>query len=213
MKDIVIYGAGGFGREVACLINEINSNTPEWNLLGFIDDGVPHGYSNEYGEVLGGVEYLNSRKATINLVFGIGSQNTVKALYKKIDNPNIEFPNLFSPSLHWLDKSNFKAGMGNVICAQGFVSCNVKIGNFNIINNGVSLGHDCRIGDFNALMPGAHVSGGVEIGNLNFMGVNSSILPYFKIADEVTVGAGSVVMRNIKKSGTYVGVPAQKLML
>lgn len=36
MRDIAIYGAGGFGRETACLIKEINSVKPTWNLIGFL---------------------------------------------------------------------------------------------------------------------------------------------------------------------------------
>ena len=39
MKDIAIYGFGGFGREVACVIQAINEIEPTWNLIGFFDDG------------------------------------------------------------------------------------------------------------------------------------------------------------------------------
>lgn len=38
MKDIAIFGAGGFGREVACLIKRINKIKPQWNFIGFFDD-------------------------------------------------------------------------------------------------------------------------------------------------------------------------------
>ena len=38
MKDIAIYGAGGFGREVACLIKRINEKAPTWNFIGFFDN-------------------------------------------------------------------------------------------------------------------------------------------------------------------------------
>lgn len=38
MKDIIIICAGGFGRETAELIADINDVNPEWNLLGFVDD-------------------------------------------------------------------------------------------------------------------------------------------------------------------------------
>ncbi|MDR1459358.1 MAG: serine acetyltransferase, partial [Bacteroidales bacterium] len=47
MKDIAIYGAGGLGREIACLIRHINENEPTWNLIGFFDDGKAKGSSNE----------------------------------------------------------------------------------------------------------------------------------------------------------------------
>lgn len=52
MKDIAIYGAGGFGREIACLIMIINGSLeqPEWNLIGFFDDGRHKGERNEYAE-------------------------------------------------------------------------------------------------------------------------------------------------------------------
>lgn len=38
MRDIAIYGAGGFGKEVACLLNRINEVNHQWNLIGFFDD-------------------------------------------------------------------------------------------------------------------------------------------------------------------------------
>lgn len=215
MKDIAIYGAGGFGREVYCLINIINegidSKEDKWNFIGFFDDGLNQGISNEYGKVIGGIEVLNSWKTPIAIVFGMASPQSLFSVHSKISNPNVTFPNIIDPSIVWLDKNNFKIGQGNVICAQGFISCNVTLGNFNIINNGVSLGHDCIIGDYNALMPATHISGGVKVGNRNFLGINSVILQYHAITEDITVGAGSVVMKNIRKPGTYLGVPAEKL--
>ena len=49
MRDIAIYGAGGLGREIACVLKKINMVTPTWNLLGFFDDGLEVGTKNEYG--------------------------------------------------------------------------------------------------------------------------------------------------------------------
>ena len=68
MKDIAIYGAGGFGREVACLLRKINEQTSQWNLIGFFDDGKECGYSTEYGDVLGGIEQLNSFSSSLSIV-------------------------------------------------------------------------------------------------------------------------------------------------
>ena len=45
MMNIAIYGAGGFGKEVACLIDRINRNGGNWNLFGFFDDTKPAGSS------------------------------------------------------------------------------------------------------------------------------------------------------------------------
>ena len=43
MKKIAICGAGGFGKEVACILNLINEKQPTWELVGFFDDGKEKG--------------------------------------------------------------------------------------------------------------------------------------------------------------------------
>ena len=61
MKQIAIYGAGGFGREVACLLNKINEVEPTWELVGFFDDGIEKGTQvSHFGKVLGGIDELNA---------------------------------------------------------------------------------------------------------------------------------------------------------
>ena len=61
MKDLYIIGAGGFGREVAWLVERINCVNPTWNLVGFIDDQEELWGTYEDGiEVLGSCEYLKS---------------------------------------------------------------------------------------------------------------------------------------------------------
>lgn len=212
MKDIAIYGAGGFGRELACLLRRINEETSEdWNLIGFFDDGVAPGDGNEYGRVLGGMETLNDWPTPLAVAFAIGNPKIVKLLYSKITNDNISFPNIIAPDTLFLDKNNVRMGKGNVICSRSLISCNVEIGDFNTLNGYITVGHDTKIGNFNTFMPAVKISGGVVMEDGNFCGVNSVILQYKTLSSEIIVGAGSVVMRNIKRPGTYIGNPAKKI--
>lgn len=212
MKDIVIYGAGGFGREVACLLKRINNEVePTWNLLGFFDDGVEAGISNEYGKVLGNINTLNSWDKPLSVVFAIGSPKIIELLFNKVDNPNIDFPNIIAPDTLFLDRENVRMGQGNVICSRCLISCNIEIGNFNTLNGYITVGHDSTIGDFNSIMPAVKISGGVTIGKRNFLGVNSVILQYKAIGNDTIIGASSVVLRNTKDGATYVGNPAKKI--
>lgn len=212
MRDIAIYGAGGFGREVACLIKRINNETEEcWNLIGFFDDGVSIGSSNEYGEVIGNIDTLNSWSKPLSIVFAIGSPKVVCSIHSKIRNPKINFPNIIAPDTLFLDKDNVKLGYGNVFCSRCLISCNVEIGNFNTLNGYVLVGHDTIIGNYNSIMPAVKISGGVKIGQRNFIGVNSIILQYKSIGDDTIIGAGAVVLRNTKDGNTYVGNPATKV--
>ena len=211
MKDIAICGAGGFGREVACLINIINENNPTWNFIGFFDENLEKGLTNEYGEILGGNNEINKWKNDLAIVIAIGSPIIINKVSRIITNPRIYFPNIIAPDFVMLDKNSFKMGKGNIIQIKCCNSCNVNIGDFNIFNGNNSIGHDTKIGSYNVFMPSVKISGGVEIGNRNFMGVSSVILQYLKMGDDVRVGAGSIIMRKTQDNTLYIGNPAVKM--
>lgn len=215
MKDIAIYGAGGFGREVACLIKRINEATQEeqWRLIGFFDDGLEIGTCNEYGKVLGGLERLNQWKTPLNVVIAIGTPTIVQKIAQAIVNPKIDYPNLIDPTAVFFDKSNVKLGKGNIICFYCSISCNVTIGDFNIFNGLIPVGHDTSIGNYNVVMPTCNISGGVEIGDCNFFGVKSVVLQYLKIGNNTRIGACSVVIRKTKDGFLYMGNPAVRMNL
>ena len=86
MKDIAIYGAGGFGKEVACLIKRVNNKAPQWNLIGFFDDGKEINTEiSHYGKVLGGINELNKWGEKIAIVIAIGNPNIIKTIVDNID--------------------------------------------------------------------------------------------------------------------------------
>lgn len=211
MKDIAIYGAGGFGREVACLINSINSVNPQWNLIGFYDDGLEIASTNKYGKILGGIDDLNVLTDNLAIVIAIGSPDVLYNILSKITNDKIYFPNIISPDLLFLDESTLKLGIGNIICSKSIISCNVEINDFNIMNISVTVGHDTKIGSYNVIMPSVNISGTVSIGNRNFFGVSSVVLQQIKIGNGVRIGAGSVIMRQPMDNELYFGVPAIKI--
>lgn len=213
MKDIVIYGAGGYGREIACLLKRINGVSPTWNLVGFIDDGLTPGEKNEYGDVLGGREYLNASTKPLSVAMAIGKLQTVKTIIESITNPLIDFPNIIAPDVIFMDKENVTLGRGNIFCTGCLVSCNTHIGDFNTFNDFVSIGHDTTIGNYNAFMTATRVSGIVSIGDCNFFGVNSCMVQGVKVGNNTTVAAGSALLRRTRDGFTYIGVPASALVI
>lgn len=212
MKDIVVYGAGGFGKEISCLINRINAIKPEWNFLGFLDDGMPVGTRNDYGEVLGGLEYINQYSKSISVVLAIGTPHILQKLAEGITNRHVSFPNLIDPDVFFLDKERVRFGKGNVICAKCVVSCNVTFGDFNIVNIGAGIGHDAVLGTYNVVMPNVNISGGVSIGQSNLFGVKSTVTQYLTVGNGVTVGANSLLIKSAKESALYMGIPAKKIL-
>ena len=214
MKDIVIYGAGGFGREIACLLRLINEKEQEWNLIGFLDDNESLcGTQNEYGTVLGGADWLNQYSNELSCAIAVGDPKAVLAIVERINNPKVFFPNLYAPSVTFLDKESLHIGKGNIFCTNCFISCNVTVGNFNLFNGYIPIGHDAIIGDCNVVMPSSNISGGVVLGTGNFLGVQSVVLQYVKIGNNTRIGANSVVMRKTKDGFLYIGNPAKRVGL
>lgn len=213
MKDIAIFGAGGFGKEVACLINRINEEKHIWNLIGFFDDNasLKGKMISHFGKCLGGIDELNQYNKELCIAVAIGNPKVTQLIVNKINNQNISFPNLIHPTTKCIDERTFEIGIGNIIQGSCAFSCDVKIGDFNILNGSIVLGHDDKIGSFNTFMPAVRVSGGVTIGNGNFFGVGSIVLQQIKIGENVRLGAGSVLMTKPKNDELYIGNPAKKM--
>lgn len=211
MKDIAIFGAGGFGREIACLLNKINEIEPLWNLVGFFDDGIPKGTEiSHFGSVLGGISELNTYSDSLSLAIAIGNPRIIETIVSKITNRNIDFPNIIAPSAYFSDPSTFKIGKGNIIQKHCSFSCDVTIGDFNVMDGADVFGHDDEVGSFNVFMPAMRISGEVKIGNCNFFGVGSIILQQIKVGDNIRLGAGSVLMTRPKSGCLYMGNPAKR---
>lgn len=208
MKDIAIYGAGGLGREIACLLQKINEQGETWNLIGFFDDGKPIDTLNEYGRVLGGSHELNSWDIELNVIIAIGNPRAIKQVTGTITNPLIIFPNIIL-GFSCADENNLSLGKGNIITGGTYFSCNVHVGDFNLFNGGNVLGHDVTVGSCNVFMPAVRISGEVTIGDLNLFGVNSIIIQQLKIGSGVRLGPGSVLMHRPKDDSLYIGNPAK----
>lgn len=207
MKDIVIVGAGGFGREVAWLIEDINEKSSEWNILGFIDENESmHGEQLNGYRVLGGLDKLKEFK-DVYLVIAIGNSKVREELVKKISKYDCKKATLIHPNVV-MDKRSNTVGKGCIICASSIITVNVNIGNYVIINLDSTVGHDARLNDFVTLYPSVNVSGCCTIGKCVELGTGSQIIQGKSIGDYSIIGAGSVVIKNIDSNRTAVGVPA-----
>ena len=211
MKDIAIYGAGGLGRELACLIDRINSETDQhWNIIGFFDDGKEIGEEiSHFGKCLGGIEQLNSYDRPLAVILAFGLPATTEAVHGKIHNPNVYFPNLIDASFIIADPNTFEIGEGNIITRGCAVSTEIHIGNFNLFNADIGMGHDVKVGDYNAFMPGSTISGGVAIGHRNLFGSGCFVKQYLKIGNDVTVSPLSALLTKPKDGKVYIGNPAK----
>ena len=205
MNKLAIFGAGGFGREVACIIRQIAT----YDFIGFYDDGVETGTEIGYGRVLGDISELNFVHEPLDVVLAIGNPEVAKQVVARVTNPLVSFPNIIAPNVFFYDKKSVKMGKGNFIGPNSSISCNVTMGDFNLLNVFTQVGHDTKLGNYNTVMPSVNISGSVEIGDCNLFGVKSTAIQKVKIGTNVTIAPNSVLTRNAKDGKTYLGNPAK----
>lgn len=211
MKDIAIFGVGGFGREVLALIKDINKVEPIWNIIGFFDDGYEKGIMVNGYPNLGKTEDLNNWGTHLSLAVSIGSPVIKKGILDNISNPLIDYPTLIHPSAWIGDKEFVEIGNGCIICAGVMITTNVKINDFVILNLQCTVGHDTVINNLAAFMPSVNISGEVNIGEGVYVGTGAKIINQLEIGDYTIVGAGAVVAKSLPAHCTAVGVPAKPI--
>lgn len=208
MKPLIIIGAGGFGREVAWLIERINQKSQTWDILGFIDDSPEkHGCVLNGYPVLGGLDNVKDFRHA-HFVCAVGNASVRKEIIQKVRDlvPDACFATLIDPSV--IMSSSVSIGEGSIVCAGSILTVNINIGSQVHINLDCTVGHDCVLGDFTTLYPSVNLSGGVNIGCMTELGTGSQILQYKTIGSGSIVAAGSVVINDIPDKCMAAGVPA-----
>ena len=206
-KPILIYGAGGLGREILSLIRQL----PSWEPVGFIDDHIKTG-SVDGIPVRGGAEFILRSKERYSLVLGLGNPQSKATLSQRLAGEEIDFPVLIHPSAIIQDHDRVQLGEGTVIGAGCIFTTCINIGRHVLVNIGSTIGHDCSIGDYSCIMPGVNIAGNVKIGECVLVGSGSNIRNQIEIGKSSIVGMGSVIVKNVSENLTVAGVPARPIV-
>jgi sugar O-acyltransferase (sialic acid O-acetyltransferase NeuD family) len=210
MKDIIIVGAGGFGREVLQWIKDINFMTMKWTVKGFIDDNpnALDGLECDYA-VIGSIQDWQPNN---NEVFAcaVANPRTKENIVTLLKSKGAMFESVIHPIAGIGDWNNI--GEGFIAYPNSRITVNVVVGDYvTLLSSGI--GHDAVIGDYSTISSYCDVTGGVQLGKRVFLGSHVTIIPGRKIGDDVYVGAGSVVIKNIKPNTKVMGNPAKKIIL
>lgn len=209
MKNLVIIGARGYGREIVSLINDINSREQNYAIKGFLDDKADalDGYMN-YPPILGPVETYVPEKNEL-FVCALGEVAQRKKYTEMINNKGGEFATLIHPTVRI--HQNSVIGEGAVINFNTYISCDVVIGKQVHIFASCIIGHDCKIGDWNIVGTKVFLGGFVTLEKQVQVYTNATVLPKITVGSEAIVGAGSVVIKNVEPNTTVFGAPAIKI--
>ncbi|QHQ63192.1 transferase [Anaerocolumna sedimenticola] len=213
MKDIVIIGAGGFGKEVAQLIKDINKDKKTWNLLGYIDETVEkHGSLINETPVLGSFDWFEkSSRSKVWAVCALGNPRDKYKLIQKTSAYPINYATIIHPDAKINKYSDL--GFGCIICCNSFISVNTKIGNHVCINPGCGIGHDTIIEDYTSLYWNVTLSGNVFIHEGCEIGSKAIVIQKKTVGKWSIIGAGAVIIRDLPEYCTAVGVPGRTIKI
>jgi sugar O-acyltransferase (sialic acid O-acetyltransferase NeuD family) len=207
MQPIVVFGAGGFGREVAQLIEDLNRGSPRFEIVGFVDDDP-----SMVGKVLNGYSVLSSQQALeaapgLSVAVAVGDPVTRMRIVERIRKYGVSFPNLVHPSV--VIGREVRLGVGNIICAGSILTVNIRLGDFCQLNLKTTVGHDAVLDHFATSACGVDFAGYSHLGVGTYFGNHATVLQSVRVGPFTTVGAGAVVNRDLPPGVTAVGVPAR----
>lgn len=207
MKDLIIAGAGGFGREALILAKMLNEIEPRWNIKGFIND-IPN--------ALDGVKCSHSIIGTIKdwrptenevFVMGVSSPNGKEIIANTLKAKGAKFVTLIHPLA--LISDYVEIGEGCIIGGRSSIGDNAILGDFVHIA-GSMIGQDAIIGDYSTTTGFANITNAI-LGKRVFVGSHAVILNKLKVGDDAFVCAGSIVFNNIKAGTKVFGNPAKRM--
>jgi sugar O-acyltransferase (sialic acid O-acetyltransferase NeuD family) len=208
-QPIIILGAGGHAKVLLDALR-LQGKT----VLGLTDaDGTKHGSSVLDAPVLGDDTVLKSHEPQkVLLVNGVGSiKNTTfrQQLFEKYKALGYSFASVIHPSA--VIARDVICGEGAQIMAGTVIQPGGRIGDNVIINTNATLDHDCRIGNHVHIASGACLSGGVIVEEGVHIGAAATLIQLVRIGAFSTVGAASLVLKEVPAKTIVAGVPAKGL--
>lgn len=206
MKDIIIVGAGGCGREVANWIEDINKEKETWNIVGFLDDNleVLDTFSSKY-KVIDTISN-HSPKQNTYYAMGIATPAIKKEIAETMMKRGAEFASIIHPSTKIY--SEIPLGKGIIVYPNAKISTGCKVGDFVNIQSTI-IGHDVTIEDYVTVSSSCGITGGVKLREGCFLADHAVIAVGLEVGENAYVGIGSVVIRDVKEETKVFGNPAR----
>jgi sugar O-acyltransferase (sialic acid O-acetyltransferase NeuD family) len=208
LNQLAIIGAGGFGRQLAAVVADINKCTLKWDFIGFIDDHAT-GNTIEGYPIVGSTQWLFRQTNKPYVVCAIGDPAARKKITEQCYLHGVPFATVIHPSVVMSDYVD--VGEGTMIMPGTVITTNVRIGKHCLINSGCRIGHDTTIEDYCSCMPATAIAGDVTISEGCYLGINSCIINGVTVGAWSIIGAGAAVVDDIPSGVVAVGVPAKPI--
>lgn len=205
---IVIFGAGGLGREVLQILREQQRVGMQVDCLGFLVDPQFSGPAEIHGVPVHHNIAPLAADQSVRFVVAIGNPLIRSSIVRKIRSSiGSRFATIVHPSCILGD--TVTVGSGSILLPAASITTDVRIGQHVLINPQVSIAHDCVVEDYVSLGPKVSLAGGVHLEKGCELGTAATVIPRQRVGRWAVVGAGAVVIDPVMPNVTVVGVPAR----
>ena len=207
-KNLVIAGAGEFGRELYWTILDAKGYGHDFIIKGYVDSADPSTFTKLQVPLLGTPENYEIQDDDV-FTCAIGNPISREKVVNCLLGRGARFINIIHKTS--IIHGNVKYGTGLVICPFTSIGDSSEIGDYVVLNSYSAIGHDSVVGNYSCIMSHCDITGHTKIGKKVFVGGGAGTVPKAKIGDEAYVGAGSVVLRKVNPGVKVFGNPAVEI--
>jgi sugar O-acyltransferase (sialic acid O-acetyltransferase NeuD family) len=209
MKNLVIIGAGGFGREMFAAAREAVGFGTEFTVAGFLDDNSKalDGFDS-YPPVLASLADYAIKENDV-FITALGSVGTRKKCVQAIEARGGRFISIIHRTA--TVGPNVEIGEGSFLAPNTTLTADVKIGRHSCVFHNSSIGHDSILGDFTHVYAQCAIGGAVVMEDSSVVYPGAVVTPRRRIGTGAVVGALSAVFTDVPDNVTVYGNPAVEL--
>lgn len=209
---VVVFGAGGLGRELLQVLRDIAASGLHAECVAFaVDPGFAPGAEIDGVPVREDIAAMLRHDPALGVVVALGNPAARAAAVARLQAEGAKrFATLRHPTA-WIGKQ-VSIGEGAMVFGHTSMTTNVTVGRHVLVNPGCTIAHDAVLEDFATLGPSVALAGGVHLEAGVEIGIGARVAPRIRIGRDAILGAGTVVIRHVPKGVTVVGVPGRELV-